>query len=497
MNIIVLVWDACRLDAANEHAKFLNELREDNLWFENAVAPSRWSLPSHVSLLSGRYPSEHEAYTPYSTVEKPKLLNTLSNAGYSTHCISANGFVSPAYGFDDFFDDFRYTTSGPGFADAGDAADISSSFDFDTSLAKTVKSLIEIGSGILTQPKPIKTSVNLGIQGLNKHFPEIDLEPYHPIFRSELFRYSPEKNTNSIREIITNAATAADSDPFFILANYMDTHSPYWPAEQFQVNQFGERIGFKKVRNLNNSTMLPFPFAERVQDGYVDEDSLNLTKKLYSASVRSADYHLESIYRSLCENGLDDNTMLIVTSDHGEMLGEYDELGRRRMGHVDSVGDHLLKVPLLIANPTVANDNIEELVNIKSISGLISNYIAEGSWALEEMSSQRVIVESPASNATDIDEYRENLEGMVERTTSRHTVVGYEGNWKAICYSNGDNYVYKSGKELSVRQAPDGLIDECQAHLEALPSNQFNHSDDSNDIDSETKSRLDDLGYLT
>lgn len=121
-NVLLVVWDACRLDRAKEHAGFLNELRQDNLWFENAVAPSRWSLPSHVSMFTGDYPSQHGHCTPYSTVRDLSLLSHLTEREY--HCIgvSANAFVSGAYGFDDLFDEFHYTLSGKGFDDGADVS---------------------------------------------------------------------------------------------------------------------------------------------------------------------------------------------------------------------------------------------------------------------------------------------------------------------------------------------------------------------------------------
>ena len=120
-NILLVVWDACRYDYAVEHASFLNELASSNLSFENAVAPSPWSLPSHASIFTGEYPHEHGSNRFGDSVDTP-LVTELSDRGYTTYGVSANGFASQRTGFHEEFDEFRYTGGRDPYADGMDVS---------------------------------------------------------------------------------------------------------------------------------------------------------------------------------------------------------------------------------------------------------------------------------------------------------------------------------------------------------------------------------------
>jgi Arylsulfatase A and related enzymes len=109
-NVILLVIDTLRED----HAGGLEALRDLGfVKYENAIAPSPWTLPSHVSMVTGLYPSQHgvhEAYGVYggnlmelSRRRMSKLnrgiIGELMKEGYSAYVISANPMISAAYGF--------------------------------------------------------------------------------------------------------------------------------------------------------------------------------------------------------------------------------------------------------------------------------------------------------------------------------------------------------------------------------------------------------------
>jgi len=109
-NVILLVIDTLRED----HAGGLEALRDLGfVKYENAIAPSPWTLPSHVSMVTGLYPSQHgvhEAYGVYagtmmelSRQRMSKLdrgiIGELMKEGYSAYVISANPLISAAYGF--------------------------------------------------------------------------------------------------------------------------------------------------------------------------------------------------------------------------------------------------------------------------------------------------------------------------------------------------------------------------------------------------------------
>jgi len=110
-NIIILIIDTLRED----YASGLEALRELGfIKYENAIAPAPWTLPSHASLITGMYPSQHEIHEAYGVyvdrelieISKQRLnalnhgiIGELMDEGYSTYILSANPFLSPLYGF--------------------------------------------------------------------------------------------------------------------------------------------------------------------------------------------------------------------------------------------------------------------------------------------------------------------------------------------------------------------------------------------------------------
>ena len=78
--------------------------------FSNVVAASPWTLPSHVSLLSGLDALSHGVNFPQDAAGKDVLFlaEALREAGYRTGAVTGGGFLRPEYGFHQGFDRFRW-----------------------------------------------------------------------------------------------------------------------------------------------------------------------------------------------------------------------------------------------------------------------------------------------------------------------------------------------------------------------------------------------------
>src|SRR4030095_4378445 len=72
----------------------------EGAWFAAATSPGTWSLPSHASLFTGRYPSSHGANRPRSLLDDrfPTLAEVLAAHGYETFCCTANAWISDGLG---------------------------------------------------------------------------------------------------------------------------------------------------------------------------------------------------------------------------------------------------------------------------------------------------------------------------------------------------------------------------------------------------------------
>jgi arylsulfatase A-like enzyme len=122
-NVIVVVIDTLRQDHlatygyARDPAPFLDQLARQGAVFEG-LSPSSWTKPAVASLLSGLHPVRHQVFDRYDRLspEAPLLAEQLRRQGYHTLGASANGWVSPLFGFDRGFERFLMHKEMPGKA---------------------------------------------------------------------------------------------------------------------------------------------------------------------------------------------------------------------------------------------------------------------------------------------------------------------------------------------------------------------------------------------
>jgi arylsulfatase A-like enzyme len=123
--------------------------------------------------------------------------------------------------------------------------------------------------------------------------------------------------------------------PFFLFANLMDAHSPY---EVRAENPFVPAdVSTVELRSLSQS-LAPQPLCNRPRTA----EELAMLRALYLGDVQAADAKLGAIWK-LVRDAARRRLITVVTSDHGEHLGEHG-----LMGHLFSVWNELLHVPLVV-----------------------------------------------------------------------------------------------------------------------------------------------------
>jgi uncharacterized sulfatase len=103
-------------------------------------------------------------------------------------------------------------------------------------------------------------------------------------------------------------------------------------------------------------------------ESLTDSDIRKL-ESLYDAEVRFTDNQLSSLLDGLERRGLLEETMIVVTSDHGEALGE-----RGSFGHYQALYEELVRVPLVIRPPGGASATVEEQVGLVDIAPTVLDY---------------------------------------------------------------------------------------------------------------------------
>ena len=124
--------------------------------------------------------------------------------------------------------------------------------------------------------------------------------------------------------------------------NIMDTHLPYYPVFKFR-----RKFGLKNTKPQDVEYLQNNFKQIRSRPEALSGQQLYTLQCLYDACVATVDYRLGKLLKILLRPQICDNSILVVTSDHGEHLGEHGLLN-----HWFSLHDILLKVPLIISCPS-------------------------------------------------------------------------------------------------------------------------------------------------
>ncbi len=134
--------------------------------------------------------------------------------------------------------------------------------------------------------------------------------------------------------------------PFFLWVHYMDTHGPYFTG-----------IKFNPVHKFHNEFL--WIKATRRPKSVTKKEKRKL-KTLYKKAIQYIDQKLHELFKVFEDMNLFENSIIIITSDHGEEFAEHGEFSHSR-----KLYDELLRVPLIIYSPKSKH------VRIKKIMGLI------------------------------------------------------------------------------------------------------------------------------
>jgi arylsulfatase A-like enzyme len=330
-NILLVVMDTARADhfgpwGGRAHTPVFDAMASRGVAVQHARSAAPWTVPSHASLFSGLPPFEHDVIRVAADAN-PRILSlggaiariadrwlpvSMQSAGYRTFGVSANVWITPQLGFDLGFDAFH--SVGP---------------------AKIKSSTVSPGRRPRAQrvPTPVRrTSKRLIRAGIT-----------NPLRRVEDARKGRDFGSLEALERLAAEATRSDA-PFFGFVNIIEPHTPYLPP-----GTFNPLHGFKRLKGpIVVGRYLMGARGVAYNAGAVDipEDAMAIIRELYAGEIAYTDRFLGKMLEVLESNGVLDDTLIVVTSDHGENLGE-DHL----VGHQASLDDRLLDVPLVFMGP--------------------------------------------------------------------------------------------------------------------------------------------------
>jgi arylsulfatase A-like enzyme len=287
-NVLLVVLDTVRAGNLSVYgygrptSPQLTRLAETGVLFERAVSTSPWTLPSHATLFTGRLPHEVSA----------DWLRPLDR----THPTIAEVFARRGYVTAAFIGNLLYGTAetglSRGFARYEDYPYSLGSFIFHSWLARAFTNPIRTLAG-KSDRLMVKTASRV-----NDHF----------------FEW---------------LASHDQTTPFFAFLNYFDAHNPYAPPPPFDTK-------------FSSGGPLPDIMVRRSWSATEIQRSMDA----YDGAVAYVDDQLGRLLDGLRSRQLLDNTLVVVTSDHGEQFGEHG-----LFDHGNSLYWPVLHVPLVVSFP--------------------------------------------------------------------------------------------------------------------------------------------------
>ena len=298
-NVVFITIDTVRADHLSLYgygrptSPSLERWARQGVVFDRAISASSWTLPSHASLFTGLLPHQHGAnwFTPLDT-SRWTLAEVLRAYGYETAGFAANAYVleagwGMAQGFQRYEDASQSIGHNLGVTFAGDR---------------------------LLQPV------------------------YSSLVRPDRMDRVDAAEMN--RDVSSWFERRASGKPYFLFINYIDAHGPYLAPPPYD-SRFG-RVSQELVRRVHpmvdvGTTSVPLSTQER--------ESLT---NAYDNCISYVDHELDELLRFLSSQPEWNNTVVVITSDHGEAFGEHGYYGHGEDLHMET-----LHVPLVMLGPGI------------------------------------------------------------------------------------------------------------------------------------------------
>lgn len=288
-HVVLISIDSLRADHvgcygyARSTTPHIDRLARDGVFFRTAVSTSSWTLPAHMSLLTGLLPEAHGAQSAYARLDPARTLlqEILSREGLRTAGFVSSPFLSDQHGFARGFETYRNFWED----DAGEAPDSARA-------TPTIDDSHDDRTGTMVVAHAV-----------------------------EWLRHQRR-------------------DPFFLFVHLWEPHYDYVPPAPY------DTLFFAPGRR-GSVPMERFFYNEAIREGMVQEN-LDYVISQYDGEVAYADHLVGQILDALAALGLDKDTFIVLTADHGD---EFFEHGGK--GHQRTLFDEVVLVPLVVRGPGV------------------------------------------------------------------------------------------------------------------------------------------------
>ena len=306
-HVLCVVLDTARADALEPYGApsgstpTIADLAARGTSLPEAFAAACWTLPSHASMFTGLLPraaglarapgGKPHGARPVLESHRDRLLpEVLRRAGYRTAAVSSNLWITERSGFATGFDEFV---------------------------------MVETGRQAVLHRSDRRSRMRWALEGV---------------------RARADDGAAEAERVLGRMVDERPEQPCFWFVNLTECHSPYLPPRPY--NDLPPLDRLRAAEEARRHLTLDAIWRACAGGFDVPDEALERMRHLYGRSVRALDDWLGRVLEHFEQAGILDDTLVIVTSDHGENFGEAGLLA-----HAFSLDDRLIRVPLVLAGP--------------------------------------------------------------------------------------------------------------------------------------------------
>ncbi len=318
-NLLLVVLDCARaksfpggpdgMDGMVARTPTLDRLAREGTRFPRAVAPSNWTIPSHMSFFTGAYPAHHGLRTfRAGAAPEETIASWLGRRGYETALFSEMVHLTGGYGLEEGFSE-RF----------GRKLGISDE-------ERTVVNRLAGHADILYSER---------VRRLIGRLPPT-IVPMNAFNHSQEVTYKREVcSEGTVTEFDGWLARRRSGSPFFAFVNFVDPHEPYPHVED------GAPVGL-----LSKWYARTPRYYLLAVEGLQEKVPWNYLLRGYLATLAEADRKVGLLLDALARRGELDRTLVVVTADHGQSFGE-----SGNVYHGCGATESIARVPLVVRPP--------------------------------------------------------------------------------------------------------------------------------------------------
>jgi arylsulfatase A-like enzyme len=471
-NVLLVVLDSVRArdlglyGYERDTSQFMERFAKTATVYDQAKSPGIHSIASHASIWTGTEVEQHGLTRHEDTLASGTTVwETLNEAGYETGLFTTNAVVAHASNLAEPFE----TVVTDEFVDTGEKVFPGVFGPTDVRNHEGIRGNVSRVLGASSTPKAFVNSA------------------YHAVRR---FGSDGGSSMDTSDLLVRFDAWRADrSAPWAACLNLMDAHYPYEPGPEH------DRWGDDRLGAMQDSHERP-PSYEYTHGRPWWE--LEVARHLYDGAVRQADRAVKRVVTALADADVLDETLVVVTSDHGEGFGECSRLepSVRLVDHSWGIHEVLTHVPLVVSFPGRSEgDRVSRPVSLSAVPDVVDDALDGTADPASFVREDPVVASTYRLLESDLDLF----------TDSDVDGSAHLGPWRAV-YEQSDGSVVKhaqhgeTAKSFVVRDAQHSYpvsgspADRVEAVFDRLEDAGVKAGSET--VDDAVEDRLDDLGYV-